>query len=136
MTESLKMTTLSMKMLDFEGSKGPKIVQNWYPAGFKSNNFQKINCKAAAEGILETIWGPFGRPWAYLNPVRAECAKPLSVSFRRLIRLIRLNTQRLTRRSPARGAPYSIDCPRGAPPPPHFFCHLDGYKFYGGPSGL
>ena len=50
-----------MKMLDFEGSKGPKIVQNWYPGGFKSNNFQNMNCKAAAEGILEALGWKRGR---------------------------------------------------------------------------
>ena len=29
-----------MKRLDFEGSKGPKIVQNRHPGGFKVKNFQ------------------------------------------------------------------------------------------------
>ena len=104
MRKSLKMTTLSMKMLDFEGSKGPKIVQNWYPGGFKSNNFQNINCKAAAEGILEALGWKRGRTGA--GP--AECAKPVTVSFRRLIRLIRPTLATPTRRAPARGAPYLI----------------------------
>ena len=50
------MTTLSMKMLDFERAKGPKIVQNGHPGGFKINNFQNNNWKAAAESISR----PFG----------------------------------------------------------------------------
>ena len=79
MTESLKMTTFSMKMLDFEGSKGPKVVQNGHPAGFKINNFQNINCKAAAESILEALGWKRDRS----EGVPAEYAGPVFVSFRR-----------------------------------------------------
>ena len=119
------MTTVSVKMLDFEGSKGPKIVQNRHPGGFKIKNFQNNNCKAAAESILEALGWKRGRAVAG----QAECARPVIDSFKRFIRLIRLTKPRLTRPAPARGAPYLIDCPRGAPPPPHFFCHLCGYRF-------
>ena len=104
MTESLKMTTLSMKMLDFEGSKGPRIVQNGYPGGFKIKNFQNINCKAAAERILEALGWKRGRAVAVLT----ECARPVTVSFRRVIRLIRLAKPRPTWRAPARGPPYLV----------------------------
>ena len=78
MTKSSKITTLSMKMLDFEGSKGVKIVQNGHPGGFKIKNFENIKCKAAAESILEALGWKRSRAVAVLT----ECAGPVSVSFR------------------------------------------------------
>ena len=60
MTKILKITFFLMKRLDFEGSEGPKIVQNG-PEGFKIHYFQNITCKAAAESIFEAFGAGTGR---------------------------------------------------------------------------
>ena len=75
-TKTSKMTTLSMKMLDFEGSKGPKIVQNGHPAGFKIKFFQNISCKAAAEGILEALGWKKSRSEAGTGPDQRNARTP------------------------------------------------------------
>ena len=76
-----------MKMLDFEGSKEPKIVQNGHPGRFKIKKNYNFQCKAAAESILEALGWKRGRAVGGST----ECAGPVPVSFRRLMRLGKAN---------------------------------------------